>query len=84
MRKLNIFIIGFAFGFAVTWAAQAEEYIVKITPADADLISDGLQTQPFGKVFPLMNKLRSQILEQQQAAQKVDPAKPAATNDPAK
>ncbi len=77
MRRLNIFIIGFVIGFGTVWEAQAEEYTVKVTPADVDLISDGLQTQPFGKVFPLMNKLRSQILEQQQAAQKpaVDPPK---------
>jgi len=83
MRKLSIFVIGFCIGVGLEYAL-AEEYTVKITPADADLISEGLQTQPFGKVFPLMNKLRSQILEQQQAAQKVDPAKSPVTNDPAK
>ena len=78
MRRLGIAIIGFTIGFGFVWVAKAEEYMIKVTPADADLISDGLQTQPFGKVFPLMNKLRSQILEQQQAAQKpaVDPPKP--------
>jgi len=76
-KKALIFSIGFCFGFFVIWEVQAEEYSIKVTPADVDLISDGLQTQPFGKVFPLMNKLRSQIIEQQQAAQKpaADPPK---------
>ena len=78
MKKILILsVIGFCFGFFVVWTATAEEYSIKVTPADVDLISDGLQTQPFGKVFPLMNKLRSQIIEQQQAAQKpaVEPPK---------
>lgn len=37
-----------------------------ITPADVELIDAGLQTQPFGKVAPLMNKLREQVVQQQQ------------------
>jgi hypothetical protein len=47
---------------------QLQEYTIKVSPADVDIIAEGLQTQPFGKVFPLMNKLRTQIVEQQQAA----------------
>ncbi len=76
MRRLGIAVIGFCIGFGIVWTVQAEEYTVTVTPADVDLISDGLQTQPFGKVFPLMNKLRAQILQQQQAAKPVDPPKP--------
>lgn len=41
------------------------EWTLKVTPSELDLISEGLQTQPFGKVVPLMNKLRQQIVDQQ-------------------
>ncbi len=41
------------------------ELVLKVTPEDVNIISEGLQTQPFGKVVPLMNKLRQQITEQQ-------------------
>lgn len=41
------------------------ELILKVTPPELDLISEGLQTQPFGKVVPLINKLRQQIVDQQ-------------------
>ena len=57
-------------------AQQPNEYTLKVTPAETDLISEGLQTQPFGKVFPLINKLRQQIIDQQ--PKPVDPPKPAA------
>lgn len=63
-------------------AQQPAEYVLKVTPADADLISDGLQTQPFGKVYPLINKLREQIVAQQ--PKPVDPPKPVPQSDPAK
>lgn len=58
---------------------QPSEYLLKVTPADVDLISEGLQTQPFGKVVPLINKLRTQIMEQQpktpEAPKVVEPPK---------
>lgn len=72
---------------------QPPEYTFShITSAEADLISDGLQTQPFGKVFPLISKMRSQIIEQQAVFNKppapavppVEPPKPAPTDDPKK
>ena len=46
-------------------AQQPAEYQLKVTPAEVDVISDGLQTVPFGKAFPLINKLREQIVAQQ-------------------
>jgi hypothetical protein len=46
-------------------AQQPSEYVLKVSPAETDLISEGLQTQPFGKVYPLINKLREQIIAQQ-------------------
>ena len=69
---------------------QPAEYNLKVTPAEIDILSEGLQTQPFGKVFPLINKLREQVLAQQPKVTPVppaDPAKPAdapAASDPPK
>lgn len=40
------------------------EITLKVTQPELDLISEGLQSQPFGKVVPLINKLRTQIMEQ--------------------
>lgn len=60
-------------------AQQPPEYILKVTPAEVDLISKGLGTQPFNDVVPVINKLRSQVLEQQAQAFKnanPEPAKP--------
>lgn len=50
------------------------EIILKVTPPELDILSEGLQTQPFGKVMPLMNKLRQQVLEQQKPV--VPPSSP--------
>ena len=57
--------------------AQPAEYQLKVTPPELDTISEGLQTQPFGKVAPLMNKLRAQVIEQQPKpdAPKAEPPK---------
>lgn len=52
------------------------EIILKVTPSDIDILSDGLQTQPFGKVMPLINKLRQQVMEQQK------PVTPPAVSSP--
>jgi hypothetical protein len=88
MKKILVLSTLLATSSAYAQAPQQQapqlpaEYILKVTPAETDLISDGLQTQPFGKVFPLLNKLRSQVIEQQ--PKPVDPPKPAATDDPAK
>lgn len=46
-------------------APMPPEIVLRVTPAEIDLISEGLQTQPFGKVVPLINKLREQIMAQQ-------------------
>lgn len=56
-------------------APTPSEYVLKVSPTDLDLISDGLQTQPFGKVSPLMIKLRQQIIDQQPKPV-VEPPKP--------
>lgn len=62
--------------------AQQADYNIKLTPAELDIVSEGLQTQPFGKVFPLMNKLREQIIAQQPKPEA--PKVPAPTSEPTK
>lgn len=61
MKALVIALVLFP---TVAFAQQQTEYTVKITSEELNLISDGLQTQPFGKVVVLINKLRAQIMEQ--------------------
>lgn len=46
------------------------EYTLKVTAPELDIISDGLQSQPFGKVSPLIAKLRQQIIDQQKVVEK--------------
>jgi hypothetical protein len=53
-----------------------QELVFKVTPDEANLISDGLQEMPLKKALPLLNKLRNQVAEQQKPveAPKVEPA----------
>lgn len=84
MINYRIIMLGASAIFVATSvsAQQPAEYVLRVTPADTDLISDGLQTQPFGKVYPLINKLREQIVAQQ--PKPVDPPKPVPQSDPSK
>lgn len=53
------------------------EYNLKVKPADVDNIGKGLGKLPFEEVAALMQSLRQQIVEQQQAQvpKPVEPAK---------
>lgn len=44
-----------------------QEYTIRLTAQDLDVIGAGLGEQPFNKAAPLINKLRQQVMEQQQA-----------------
>jgi hypothetical protein len=44
---------------------QPATYNLVVSPAELDVISKGLGTQPFNDVLPLINKLRQQVMEQQ-------------------
>lgn len=57
-------------------AVPTPEIILRVTQSELDLISEGLQTQPFGKVVPLINKLRDQIIAQQPKPVQPEPPKP--------
>lgn len=78
MKNLSI---GIVFALLSTNAlAQVPEYTVKITQPELNLIGRGLGGLPYNDVADLVNKLRSQIMEQQQQAQPkvikpVDPPK---------
>lgn len=54
---------------------QPTEYVLKVTPQELDVISEGLQSQPFKLVVPIINKLREQVIKQQTPAV-VTPAVP--------
>ena len=59
------------------YAQQPEQqYNIQVTASELNTISDGLQLEPFGKVLPLINKLREQVL-----AQQPKPVVPAPTTD---
>ncbi len=56
-------------------AQQPQEFSLKVTPAEVDLIGKGLGSMPFNDVAPLINKLRAQVMEQQKLVEQ----KPTAT-----
>lgn len=65
-------LLGSVFGAKVSVAQQPQlptEYNIKLLPAEIDLLGKALGTQPFNDVAPLVQKLRQQIVEQQQVVQ---------------
>ena len=50
------------------------EYTLKITPQELDLLGKALGNQPYNDVAPLLQKLRSQFVEQNKL-KKVEPVK---------
>ncbi len=53
--------------FAQQQMQVPSEYNLKIVPADVDTIGKALGKMPFDEVAPLIQKLREQISQQQQA-----------------
>ena len=71
MKKSVLMMVLFPFpSFAQTalTPGQLSEYRIIVTSQELDLIGLGLGEQPFNKAAPLLNKLRQQVTEQQQAA----------------
>lgn len=54
---------------------QAPEIVLRMTQQELDIVSEGLQTQPFGKVAPMINKFRQQIIDQQPKPADTEPKK---------
>lgn len=76
MNKLMVYGLVFAVMACKTsslvQAQQAPQpdktFTLKVTEQELNVISEGLQSQPFKIVFPLMQKLQAQILEQNKPA----------------
>lgn len=51
--------------FALLSTSAYAQIKLDVTQDELNIISEGLQTQPFGKVVPIINKLRAQIQDQQ-------------------
>lgn len=66
MKKLLwISVCGILYIHPVQAQQVPTEYILKIKPSDVDNIGKGLGKLPFDDVAPLIQSLRSQIIEQQ-------------------
>ena len=83
--KMKYLFIGTIFNIlvgSVAFAQQADqqsssppvEYTLKITPQELDLLGKALGNQPYNDVAPLLQKLRSQFVEQNKL-KKVEPVK---------
>ena len=60
-------------GMLLSTAAMAEDFTIKLTGPELDVIGKGLGTQPFNDAAPLLQKLREQVAAQQPKPQ--EPAK---------
>lgn len=54
---------------------QPSEYVLKITPAELDQIGKALGTMSYNDVVSLVQKLRQQVVEQQQPKNVEEPKK---------
>ena len=82
--KMKYLFIGTIFNIlvgSVAFAQQADqqssapsEYTLKITSQELDLLGRALGTMPYNDIAPLLQKLRSQVVEQQKP-KKAEPVK---------
>jgi len=72
MSNTSRFYIGVILIAAISLPAYAEDFTIKLTGPELDIIGKGLGTQPFNDVAPLLQKLREQVAAQQP---KQEPAK---------
>ena len=63
MKRLTL-ILSLLLVPTITLAQQPAEFTIKITPAEADVIWEGLRELPVKKVEPIMQKMRQQVMEQ--------------------
>ena len=74
MKKSVLMMVLFplpSFAKIASTPGQLSEYHITVTSQELDLIGLGLGEQPFNKAAPLLNKLRQQVTEQQQAAAQI-------------
>lgn len=55
--------------------SQPTEYNLKITPQELDQVGKALGLMPYNDIAPLMQKLRAQVMEQQQPKKVEEPKK---------
>lgn len=65
---------------AQTPTQPKQEYHINLTGDELDLIGEGLGTQPFNKVLPLLNKLKQQAADQQKQVVPSVPVTPPQEN----
>ena len=76
MRFSLIFIAGLAMVTPVAaQQQQPNEYVLKITPQELDAIGKALGTMSYNDVASLVQKLRQQVVEQQQPKNVEEPKK---------
>lgn len=64
-------LIALMLSSSVALAQQPEKiFNLKVKESWLNIISKGLQTQPFGEVFPLMQDIQNQIIEQNKPVEK--------------
>ena len=62
----------FGLAMLLSTSAMAQEFTVKLTGPELDIVGKGLGTQPFNDAAPVLQKLREQV-----AAQQAKPGEPA-------
>ncbi len=55
----------FGLAMLISTSAMAEDFTIKLTGPELDIVGKGLGTQPFNDVAPLLQKLREQVAAQQ-------------------
>ncbi|HNA21766.1 MAG TPA: hypothetical protein PLN40_10195 [Agitococcus sp.] len=74
MRFSLIFIAGLAMVTPVAaQQQQPSEYVLKITPAELDQIGKALGLMPYNDVAQTVQKLRQQVVDQQQPKKVEEP-----------
>lgn len=73
----RLLIISLLFLATPTLAQTPNEFTIKVTPQEADVVWAGLRELPVKIAEPVMGKVRQQIMEQSQP-------KPAAKKEPKK
>lgn len=74
MKYTKLFAIAAALMFATPVVAQ-QEFTLKVTPAEINVIGEALGFMPYSKAAPLIQKLQVQVNAQSQPPAPVEPAK---------
>ena len=70
MKRLAIAVLMLSPTLALAQQPTPSEYILKVKPAQLDVIGKGLGRLPYEEVAELMQSLRQQVVEQQMKVNK--------------